>query len=435
MAAIRRFSALLALLHLVSATPIRTGNISEPCTFNLPSSYAALGDSFAAGLGSGIPVDGDVKCQRQNGSYPEQLFRLNPFNGTSSSFNFVACSGDKLKDIDAQVTKLAQKKFDLITLTISGNDFGFGSIAEACVYQTRSANITNPQKICDAALAIGEARVANRSIWDSFDQKLALIKSTSLNTGGRIFVTGYAKFFAPPLDGDACDSISFFPIPQLAALNMTASTRRRANSLVASVNHGIQKSTVKSGSDALFINFDKLYEGRRFCEAKNAKDPIGSNNPNVFFNDLATILPVPGVANVTMQTPGLKVDITNVLQQNTLAKGSRFKMAETAGVTQEALREKIMQSLDAVHVEIEDMSGGCGQAYSAIIVSAQFEKKTTLARHRLVNTALKAEVAAIHAWTPKCYTPEQWEKLNAEGKAVVAPGKETNGEVVNGTTA
>lgn len=61
--------------------------------------------------------------------------------------------------------------------------------------------------------------------------------------------------------------------------------------------------------------------------------------------------------------------------------------------------------------------GGCGQAYSAIIVSPQFEKKTTLARHRLVNSALKAEVAAIHAWTPKCYTPEQWEKIVAEKKA------------------
>lgn len=34
-----------------------------------------------------------------------------------------------------------------------------------------------------------------------------------------------------------------------------------------------------------------------------------------------------------------------------------------------------------------------------------------LARHRLVNAALKAEIAAIHAWTPKCYTPEQWQAL------------------------
>lgn len=48
--------------------------------------------------------------------------------------------------------------------------------------------------------------------------------------------------------------------------------------------------------------------------------------------------------------------------------------------------------------------------FEAIIVSPQFTKKMTLARHRLVNSALKTEIAAIHAWTPKCFTPEEWEK-------------------------
>lgn len=44
-----------------------------------------------------------------------------------------------------------------------------------------------------------------------------------------------------------------------------------------------------------------------------------------------------------------------------------------------------------------------------MIVSAQFQNKNMLARHRLVNSVLKEEIAAIHAWTPKCLTPEQWE--------------------------
>ncbi|RDW73952.1 BolA-like protein [Coleophoma crateriformis] len=106
-----------------------------------------------------------------------------------------------------------------------------------------------------------------------------------------------------------------------------------------------------------------------------------------------------------------------------------------SGVTEAVLRAKLIEQLGATHVEIEDMSGGCGQAFSAIIVSSQFEKKTTLARHRLVNSALKAEVAAIHAWTPKCYTPEQWEQQRQSGTQAVAPGKDTTGEVVTGTTA
>ncbi|PWY64945.1 bola domain protein [Aspergillus eucalypticola CBS 122712] len=87
-------------------------------------------------------------------------------------------------------------------------------------------------------------------------------------------------------------------------------------------------------------------------------------------------------------------------------------MADTSGVTAESLKTKLIDQLQAQHVEIEDLSGGCGQAFQAVIVSPQFEKKTMLARHRLVNSALKAEIAAIHAWTPKCYTPEQWQALH-----------------------
>lgn len=48
--------------------------------------------------------------------------------------------------------------------------------------------------------------------------------------------------------------------------------------------------------------------------------------------------------------------------------------------------------------------------FQAMIVSPLFEKKTTLARHRMVNSALKSEIQAIHAWTPKCFTVEEWEK-------------------------
>ncbi|KAJ6126717.1 BolA protein [Penicillium sp. IBT 18751x] len=86
-------------------------------------------------------------------------------------------------------------------------------------------------------------------------------------------------------------------------------------------------------------------------------------------------------------------------------------MADTSGVTADSLKNKLVEQLQAQHVEIEDLSGGCGQAFQAVIVSPQFESKTMLARHRLVNSVLKAEIAAIHAWTPKCYTPEQWQAL------------------------
>ena len=48
-----------------------------------------------------------------------------------------------------------------------------------------------------------------------------------------------------------------------------------------------------------------------------------------------------------------------------------------------------------------------------MIVSPEFAGKNSLKRHRLVNAALKSEIAQIHAWTAKCQTPEEWEKEKA----------------------
>ena len=79
-------------------------------------------------------------------------------------------------------------------------------------------------------------------------------------------------------------------------------------------------------------------------------------------------------------------------------------------ITPQSLTDKLKSTLTITHINIEDMSGGCGQAFSAVIVSPVFEKKTLLARSRLVNAALREEIKAIHAWTPRCLTPEQWER-------------------------
>ncbi|KAI5298811.1 hypothetical protein KEM55_002898 [Ascosphaera atra] len=80
----------------------------------------------------------------------------------------------------------------------------------------------------------------------------------------------------------------------------------------------------------------------------------------------------------------------------------------TVGISPEGIQAKLEQHLGAEYVEVVDMSGGCGQAFSALIVSKAFEGKNMLARHRLVNGVLKLEIAEIHAWTPRCLTPGQW---------------------------
>lgn len=79
-------------------------------------------------------------------------------------------------------------------------------------------------------------------------------------------------------------------------------------------------------------------------------------------------------------------------------------MALTADSLKEIIQERLLANL----VQVEDMSGGCGQAFAVIIVSDAFKGKNKLMRHRLVNGALKEEIAAIHAFTQKGFTSEEW---------------------------
>lgn len=58
--------------------------------------------------------------------------------------------------------------------------------------------------------------------------------------------------------------------------------------------------------------------------------------------------------------------------------------------------------------EVKDTSGGCGQSFEAVIVSAQFEGKRLLERHRVVHQYIAQELESIHAFTQKTYTPEEW---------------------------
>ncbi|KAK8050465.1 BolA domain-containing protein [Apiospora phragmitis] len=94
-------------------------------------------------------------------------------------------------------------------------------------------------------------------------------------------------------------------------------------------------------------------------------------------------------------------------------------MAEST-ITETSLKSALTERLNAIHVEVTDMSGGCGQSFTTLIVSPQFAGLNSLKRHRTVNAALKAEIAAIHAWSAKCQTPEEWKKdkaKNGDGSA------------------
>ena len=83
---------------------------------------------------------------------------------------------------------------------------------------------------------------------------------------------------------------------------------------------------------------------------------------------------------------------------------------------QNALIEKISKAIAPEHIELVDESGGhsvpdgSASHWNLIVVSAAFEGKSLIERHRLVNAALADELrtGSVHALTMKTLTPAEW---------------------------
>jgi len=192
---------LLTLLWPIAAyaTPVPTVDISASPIW--PNSYIAMGDSYAAGIGAGRffqPEDyANKACKRFDGSYPVQVAdpTLGIFNnGIPNGFNFVACTGAVLEDLNRQREILQGKRAQLITISISGNDFDFAEVVIACAY---NSNIWGPRdRQCDEALSRAEAKLDDDAIWDDFAFKVGEIISYHLTEesrgegSGLVLITG-----------------------------------------------------------------------------------------------------------------------------------------------------------------------------------------------------------------------------------------------------
>ncbi|ESK85631.1 bola-like protein [Moniliophthora roreri MCA 2997] len=81
------------------------------------------------------------------------------------------------------------------------------------------------------------------------------------------------------------------------------------------------------------------------------------------------------------------------------------------------LEAAIRNGIPVSHLEIEDQSNGCGENYAIVLVSEVFEGKNTLARHRFVNELLKDQIAQMHAFSQKTFTPKQYQAVLAKASS------------------
>ncbi|CCH60293.1 hypothetical protein TBLA_0C04970 [Henningerozyma blattae CBS 6284] len=80
-------------------------------------------------------------------------------------------------------------------------------------------------------------------------------------------------------------------------------------------------------------------------------------------------------------------------------------------ITPDHLKARLAEAMPELYTAIvTDTSGGCGQSFTLVVVSNAFVGLNRIQRSRLVNQALSAEIAEIHAFSCKCFSEDEWAK-------------------------
>lgn len=188
-----RRTALTCLLTLTALLP--TPAAADPG--GPYAHYVALGDSYAAGPGIPRQVGAPAGCARSESSYPAALARLLAV----PTFTDVTCSAATITHLAGpqrvnggtnppQLSAL-RPHTDLVTLTIGGNDMGFGEILSTCARLARADPTGAP---CEAHYA-GDGRdvLGDRIRTLAGELEEVLIEIGRRSPDARIVLVGYLR--------------------------------------------------------------------------------------------------------------------------------------------------------------------------------------------------------------------------------------------------
>lgn len=271
-------------------------NNADPSDPSWIQNFAAVGDSYAAGIGAGEVLDGpgDVDCSRYNGAYPALLQNV---LGEKYTFQDLACSGDLSTDVKEQVSKLADNSQDLVTVSAGGNDALLTDVLKNCVYTP--AGQDNCNKAIDAS-----RDAIDHKLQGNIDDLLQAL-APKLKDNGIVVYTLYAQFFNA--DTDACSSQTWdwFKeiIPGNGGVKLTKDLRKTLNQMVLDANSKIKSaiasqsgSTRPSTLNIAIADWDAAAgeTNGRFCEEGSADDPADPSNAGLLFqrkNTAARFIP------------------------------------------------------------------------------------------------------------------------------------------------
>ncbi|KAK2004394.1 SGNH hydrolase [Colletotrichum falcatum] len=250
---------------------------SSPEDLSWVKKWAAVGDSYSAGIGSGNRYpDSPKACSRSDQSYPAYIHthELMPQN-PPAAFEFLSCSGATSPEVLGNQVAGMGTGYDVITVSAGGNDVGLRDVLNACIFQW------NPTANCDDALQ-KTGDLIRDVLPGNLDQLYAGLKG-KINPGRKVYVTGYATFFDNSTE--LCDNVSWsFWYNVKNKQYLTTERRTILNELVLATNAAIQAAAQRAGEAFEYVGYDEYFSAMhgRFCEA-NVTEPDGNRDGLLFF--------------------------------------------------------------------------------------------------------------------------------------------------------
>lgn len=233
--------------------------------------YVALGDSYSAGDGAGDYLAGstDSHCLQSANAYPELVdakvagANAVPAGTANPAFVFGACTGAEIPDFNspqnanqpAQLSyleNLPAKSVGLVTLTIGGNDAGFGQVMEYCAERKPTQESCQEHSQAEVNDIILKQLALN--LFALYEQ----IKSEpSLAPNAQILVLGYPQFF-PAGQATSC-STGFL------SYEFQPSDMAWIDSAIKLVDNDIQASANAAG--LTYVDTSNAFAGHQLCQS------------------------------------------------------------------------------------------------------------------------------------------------------------------------
>lgn len=178
------------------------GSLAQPAY----ADYVALGDSYAALGDNTKPAGGPATCARSLGNYPNQLDDADARVGDLTD---VTCGGATVPDFTEPRNANVPPQFDslsadtdLVTLSIGGNDIGFGTMVACLVRQGEFENTPSCREALDE-----QVNDAIEALEPELDGVYEAIEGASPDA--RIVTTQYMPLMPP--EGESCTFTEALP--------------------------------------------------------------------------------------------------------------------------------------------------------------------------------------------------------------------------------